>query len=95
MDFGANKTPIEIIKERAFGVTYIRYIYSGVKCKWYRSSWKELNQLKNIDKRYCCSTYYDFNINKYDVKRGTLLKFWGNKGWIESYGFLWLVSVIF
>ena len=30
MDFGANKTPTEVIKEDAFGGTYFRDIYSGV-----------------------------------------------------------------
>ena len=30
MGFGANKTPVEIIKEGAFGETYFRDIYSGV-----------------------------------------------------------------
>ena len=34
MDFGANKTPIEIIKEGSFGGTYFRDIYS-VTGKWY------------------------------------------------------------
>ena len=29
MDFGTNKTPIEIIKEEAFRRTYFRDIYSG------------------------------------------------------------------
>ena len=35
MDFGINKTPVEIIKEGAFEGTYFRDIYSGVnkKCK--------------------------------------------------------------
>ena len=33
MDFGANKTPIKIIKEGAFGGTYVRDIYSGVNDK--------------------------------------------------------------
>ena len=28
-DFGASKTPVEIIKEGAFGVAYFRDIYSG------------------------------------------------------------------
>ena len=41
MDFGANKTPIEIIKEGAFGETYFRNINSGVNSKRYRNSWKE------------------------------------------------------
>ena len=30
MDFGANETPIEIIKEGVFGGTYFKDIYSGV-----------------------------------------------------------------
>ena len=34
MGFGANKTPLEVIKEGAFGVTYFRDIYSRVNGKW-------------------------------------------------------------
>ena len=49
MDFSPNQTSIEII-EGAFGGTYFRDIYSGINGKWYRKSWKEFNQLKNIDK---------------------------------------------
>ena len=30
MDFGANKTPVEEIKEGAFGETYLRDIYSSI-----------------------------------------------------------------
>ena len=30
MNFGANKAPVEVIKEGAFGGTYFRDIYSGV-----------------------------------------------------------------
>ena len=30
MDFDANKTPVEVIKEGAFGGTYFSDIYSGV-----------------------------------------------------------------
>ena len=33
MDFGANKMPIEVIKEGAFGGTYFRDIYSLVLMK--------------------------------------------------------------
>ena len=33
MDFGASKTPVEIIKEGAFGGTYYKKIYSGVNGK--------------------------------------------------------------
>ena len=40
MDFGENKTPVEVIKEGAFGGTYFRDIYSSVTGKWYRSHGK-------------------------------------------------------
>ena len=33
MEFWANKTPIEVIKEGAFGCTYFRDIYSGINEK--------------------------------------------------------------
>ena len=38
MNFGATKTPIEVIKERAFGGPDFRDIYFCVKGKWYRKS---------------------------------------------------------
>ena len=37
-------------------------------------------QIKNID----ALDYYDVNVNKYDVKCGTSLRFWENKGWINK-----------
>ena len=80
MKFGANKTPVEVIKEGAFGGTYFRDIYSGINGKWYRKSWKEFDQLKdliNINKKYYCSSYYDVSVNKYSVKCGTKLRFLG------------------
>ena len=83
MDFGVNKTPIEIIKEGAFG-TYFRDIYSGINGKWYRKSLKELSVLKNVDQKYYCPNYHDTSVNKYGVKYGTSLRFWENKGWIHS-----------
>ena len=52
MDFSLNKTPIEIIKESAFGGTYFRDIYSGINGKWYRKLWKEFYQLKNINQKF-------------------------------------------
>ena len=48
MDFGANKRPVDIIREGAFGGTYFRDIYSGVNGKWYKKSWKEFDQLKKL-----------------------------------------------
>ena len=37
MDFGANKTPIEVIREGAFGGTYFTDIYFVVNKKWYKN----------------------------------------------------------
>ena len=71
---GANKTPVEVIKEGAFGGTYFRDIYSGVNGKWYGKPSKESDQLKDIDQKYYCSNYYDVSVNKY-VKCGTSLRF--------------------
>ena len=42
MDFGAKKTPVEVIREGAFGGTYFRDIYSGVNGQWYKKSWNIL-----------------------------------------------------
>ena len=39
MGFSPNKTPIEILKEDAFGGTYFRNSYSGINEKWYKNSW--------------------------------------------------------
>ena len=93
MDFGANKTPVEVTKKSAFGGTFFRDIYSGVNEKWYRKSWKELVQLEDIDQKYYCLSYYDVSVNKYGVKSETSLRFWENNGWInpiDPYGwFQW------
>ena len=83
MDFGANKTPVEIMKEDAFGGTYFTEIYSGVNSRWYRKSWKEFDWIKNIYQKYYCLNYYDVNVNKYGVKCGTSLRFLENNGWIN------------
>ena len=77
MDFNPNKTPIEIIKEGAFGGTYFRDIYSGINEKWYKNSWKEFVQIKNINTKFYASDYYDVNVNKYRVKCRTIIKILG------------------
>ena len=84
MDFGATKTPVEVIKEGAFGGTYFRDIYSGVNDKWYRKSRKEFDELKDIGQKYYCSNYYDVSVNKCSVKCGTSLRCWKNRVWINS-----------
>ena len=84
MDFGVNKTPIEVIREGAFGGTYFRDIHSVINGKWYKNSWKKIDQLKNMNKKYYCSDHYDVSVNKYGFKCGTSLRFWENKGWIKQ-----------
>ena len=76
MDFGANKTPVEVIIEGAFGGTYFRDIYSVVNENSYKKSWKEFDQLKNINQKFYCTDYYGVSVNKYDVKCGISLRFW-------------------
>ena len=80
MDFGANITPAEVIKKGGFGGTYFRDIYSSINDKWYINSRKEFDELKNVDQKYYCSTYYGISLNKYGIKIGTSLRFWENKG---------------
>ena len=75
MDFSPNKTPIEVIKEGAFGGTYFRDIYSGINEKSYKNSWKEFVHLRNIDAKFYASIYYVVNVNKYGVKCRTSLRF--------------------
>ena len=42
MDFGTNKTPIEVIKEGSFGGSYFRNIYYRANDNFYKNSWKNL-----------------------------------------------------
>ena len=83
MDFSPNKTPIEIIKEGAFGGTYFRDIYSNINKKWYKNSWEQFVQLKNIDANLWYKFIYGINVNKYGVKCETL-RFWESKGCINK-----------
>ena len=77
MNFSSNKTPIEIIKEDAFGGTYFKDIYSGIDEKRYKNSWKKFVHLKNIDAKFYASDYYHVKVNKYGVNCGTSLRFLG------------------
>ena len=84
MSFNPSKTPIETIKEGAFGGTYFRDIYSSINGKWYHDSWKEFHLLRDIDPKLYSSNYYDAHVNKHKIKCGTSLRFWENKGWIRE-----------
>ena len=84
MIFGTNRTPIEVIKERAFRGTYFRDIHSGTNSKLYRNSWKKCDELKNIDKKYHCSNnIIMLMFIKYKVKCGASLIFGENKGFCD------------
>ena len=48
MKLNPNKTLIEVIGKGAFRSIYFRDSYAGINEKWYKNSWKELNQLKSI-----------------------------------------------
>ena len=84
MNFGANKAPIEVVKEGAFGGTYFRDISFSVNGRWYRKLWKELNEFKNVDTKYYCSDYFDVSVNKYGVRCAASLRFWENEAWIKT-----------
>ena len=49
-----------------------------------KNSWKEFDQLKDIDQKFYCSDYYDVSVNKYGVKCGASPRFWENNGWINE-----------
>ena len=84
LNFNPNKSPIEVIKEGAFGGTYFRDIYSNANGKLYKNSWKEFNFLKHIDHKYYPSDFYDVKKSKCGVKCGTSLRFWKEKGGINA-----------
>ena len=84
MEFNLNITPMDVIKKGAFGGTYFRDIYSNVTGKFYKNSWKEFEELKNINKKYYCSDFYDVKLNYYGVEVGTSLRFWQSKGLINK-----------
>ena len=45
VDFGPNKTLVEVIKGGVFGGTYFRDIFYGINDKWYKTLWKEFDEL--------------------------------------------------
>ena len=63
MELNPNITPVDVIKKGAFGWTYFRDIYSEVNNKFYKNSWKEFEELKDIDKKYYYSDFYDVGLN--------------------------------
>ena len=64
MEFSPNISPTDVIKKGAFDGTYFRDNYSCVTGKFYKNSWEEFKELGNIDRKYCCSDFYDASVNK-------------------------------
>ena len=64
-DFNPNINPIDVIKKG-----YFRNIYSNVNNTFYKNTWKEFKELKDIDKKYHRSDFHDVNLNYYKVKVG-------------------------
>ena len=66
MDFGANKTPTEVIKESAFGGMYFRDIYSGVtgKCGT-KNHGKNLISWKILIRSFIVQVIMVLVLNKY------------------------------
>ena len=52
MDFGANKTPFEVIKEGAFGGTYFSDVYSGVNAELNKNKVKTGTSLRYWEQWY-------------------------------------------
>ena len=77
--FHPNITSVSVIKKGTFGGTYFRDIYSRVNNKWYKNSCKEFEELKDIDKKYHSSDFYDANLIYYKVEVGTFFEILGKK----------------
>ena len=77
-EFIPNKAPVEIVKKGVFGRIYFRDIYSKIAKKYYKNSWKEFDELKNIDQKQYSSNYCDVNWNNYKIKTRISLRFWEN-----------------
>ena len=84
MESHPNISPIDVIKKGAFGGKYFRDTYSNVTGKFYKNSWKEFKELKNIDEKYYCSDFYYVNLNCYKAEVGNSLRFWESKGLINK-----------
>ena len=92
-EFQPNISPIDVIKQGAFGGTYFRPIYSQVTQKNYPNRHskyfsKYILQKNKIDpKTHLTKPFpdYDKKINKYQVKCGQTLEQWESKNWITKH----------
>ena len=85
MEFGAYKTPVEDALEKVKVRLEVLILETFILILMrYKKSWKEFDQLKNIDRKSYCSDYYHVCVNKFCVKCEIPLRFWENNGWINE-----------
>ena len=94
MNFNPNKSPVDIISEGALvvhilGMFILVSTVDGTKIVGKSFIFKKILIVDIIHLIFTS----DVEINKYGIKCGTSLRFWGNKGWIspiDPYGwFQW------
>lgn len=85
-DFKPNITPRQMFKMGSFGGTYWRPIKSKFFKTTLRNKHKKYSFLNDIPDHLMTIPFeeYDKSINKYNVKVGTTLKDWQDKGWIKK-----------
>ena len=92
-EFQPTISPLEVIKEGAFGGTYFRPIHSAVTNKEYQNRHRkyftptELKKHKIDPSTHLTKPFdqYDKTVNKYPVKCGQTLPQWEAKNWITSH----------
>lgn len=86
-EFRPNLSPREIFELGSFGGTYWRPIHSTITNKDYKDVYLKYPDFKGMDKRLLARplSEYDTMINKYNVKVGSSLEEWEDKGWITTY----------
>ena len=92
-EFKPNLSPKQMFNMGSFGGTYWRPIYSSVTNKNYKDMHKKYpaSWWKGLNDKHLTNEKYDKKINKYNVKVGTSLEFWEDKGWIkESHPYGWV-----
>ena len=78
IDFGANKTPVEVTKEGTLEELFLETFILVLMVNVTESHGKNLDELGGIDQKCYCSNCYDVSVNKHDVKCRTPLRFWEN-----------------
>ena len=92
-EFVPNLSPLEVLKQGAFGGTYFRPIESHITKKKYKKRYQryftpeELKKYNINPENMLTKPYqdYDTQVNKYKIKCGQTLEQWENKNWITHF----------